>query len=457
MLSDSYARFKAINRGIDNDRKKNTEAFTDEWVKRNINDPTHELVILRKIIPWQRIIDKLISYYADNQGRCGTALRTIIAIFIVAKLRLLGDRPVVKQVKENRYIQYFCNVPDKDLRTFMHHSNLTKLRKRFGVKGMEIIESAIFNGLRLAGIIDKDSMLIDSTVLPNDIIYPTDVRLIFKAFGKMEQFAQRYHIPCWWDEQELKELWRECNLNRKKDEIFAYFLEFMLIYFSALQRFKEIVRAFEASDEEKEKARQLLDLLILLEEQNEQKLKGERHISNRIVSLDEPDARPIKKGKKHPDCEFGTTLQLSFNRQGFMVTMENFIGKPNDKTLWPTTTELFEKRMKGLPEYAIGDKGYRSRINRKIPQGVPHIFLGKSSDVCEEKQDFCRKARSATEGFIAVAKNIRGFGRSLYRGFDGDRIWALLCQTAYNLKKFLQLYYDEKISEESLMKLGLLG
>ena len=231
----------------------------------------------------------------------------------------------------------------------------------------------------------------------------------------------------------------------------------MLIYFSALQRFKEIVRAIEVSDEEKEKARQLLDLLILLEEQNEQKLKGERHIANRIISLDEPDARPIKKGKKHPDCEFGTTLQLSFNRQGFMVTMENFIGKPNDKTLWPTTTELFEKRMKGLPEYAIGDNGYRSRINRKIPQGVPNIFLGKSADVCEEKRDYCRKARSATEGFIAVAKNIRGFGRSLYRGFDGDRIWALLCQTAYNLKKFLQLYYDEKISEESLMKLGLLG
>jgi len=82
--------------------------------------------------------------------------------------------------------------------------------------------------------------------------------------------------------------------------------------------------------------------------------------------------------------------------------------------------------------------------------------LGKSSDVCEEKQPYCQKARTATEGFIAISKNIRGFGRSLYRGFDGDRIWSLLCQTAYNLKKFIQLYTDEQISEESLMKLGLL-
>ena len=339
----------------------------------------------------------------------------------------------------------------------MHHSNLTKLRQRFGVKGIEAIEFAIFKALRLAGIIEKDSMLIDSTVLPNNIIYPTDIGLIFKAFGKMKQFAERYYIPLWWDDQELKKLWREYNLNRKKDKIAAYFFEFMLIFDAALQIFKEIVQTFKASDKEEEKTWQLLNLLILLQEQNEQKLDGERHIANRIVSLDEPDARPIKKGKKHPGCEFGTTLELSFNRQGFMVTMENFTGKPNDKILWPTTVELFEKKMQGTPECAISDNGYRSRINQKIPEGTPHIFLGKSSDVCEEKQDFCQKARSATEGFIAVAKSIRGFGLSLYRGFNGDRIWSLLCQTAYNLKKFLQLYTNEKMSEESLMKLGLLG
>ena len=72
-------------------------------------------------------------------------------------------------------------------------------------------------------------------------------------------------------------------------------------------------------------------------------------------------------------------------------------------------------------------------------------------------RDFCRRARSATEGFIAVAQNLRGFGRSLYRGFSGDRIWTLLCQTAYNLKKLVQLYLSEKIEEESLVKLGLLA
>ncbi|NWH05997.1 transposase, partial [Desulfobacter latus] len=88
------------------------------------------MVILRQIIPWQRIIDKLACYYDDSKGRIGTPIRTIVGIFIVLKLRLLSDRTVVNQVKENRYIQYFCNVPDEDLSTFMHPSNLSKLRKR---------------------------------------------------------------------------------------------------------------------------------------------------------------------------------------------------------------------------------------------------------------------------------------------------------------------------------------
>lgn len=439
------------------DRKKITDAFTEEWVKQNINDPTNELVILRKVIPWQRIINRLVHYYDDKRGRIGNPLRVVIAVFIVARLRSLSDRLVIAQIRENRYMQYFCNVPDQDLANFINPSSLSKLRKRFGVRGMKAIESTTFHFLRLAGVIKGETMLIDSTVLPSNILYPTDVGLIFKAFGKMRQLAERYNIPLWWNDKEVKQLWRKFNLNKKKDKIAEYLFEFALMFSEPLEIFEKVVGTFKGSDKEEEGARKLLELLILLEKQNEQKLKGEKHIANRIVSLDEPDTRPIKKGKKHPSCEFGTTLQLSFNREGFMITMENLMGKPDDKTLWPGTSKLFEKRMKRAPETAVGDKGYRSRKNRQLPEKTPNIFLGKSSDVTKEKQGFCQKARSATEGFIAVAKHLRGFGRSLYRGFSGDCIWSLLCQTAYNLKKFLQLWRNEEIEEKGLIKLGLLA
>ncbi len=108
------------------------------------------------------------------------------------------------------------------------------------------------------------------------------------------------------------------------------------------------------------------------------------------------------------------------------------------------------------PDTVVTDLGFRSRDNRKnTPESIPNVFLGRSDDVDEDQRDFCCKARSATEGFIAVAKNLRGFGRSLYHRLHGDKIWTLLCQTAYNLKKFLLLYRDKELENNSLAALGL--
>lgn len=175
-----------------------------------------------------------------------------------------------------------------------------------------------------------------------------------------------------------------------------------------------------------------------------------------MVSLDDLDARPITKGKSHPKTEFGTTLQVTCNRQGFMITTEDFIGQPNEKTLYGPTLERFRQRMAAYPGGAVTDLGYRSAKNRKLNrEDIDYVFMGKSSDVDETHQEACRSARSATEGFIAVAKNLRGFGQSLSRGLVGATIWSRLNQCAYNLKKFLQLYRNEALSEETLMKLRL--
>ncbi len=54
-----------------------------------------------------------------------------------------------------------------------------------------------------------------------------------------------------------------------------------------------------------------------------------------------------------------------------------------------------------------------------------------------------------------MAKNLRGFGCSMYRGLKGAGIWTRLNQCAYNLKKFLQLYRNETLEESTLVTLRL--
>lgn len=432
--------------------------LSSEWKNINLPDQSHELVILETIIPWQLIITRLVSCYSKKSGAIGKSLRTMVALLIVSRLRTLSDREVVKQVKENRYIQYFCNVTDKDLQTFVHPSTLSVFRKRIGEEGVAAIEEENFFKLRDAGIITGDDALIDSSVLQSNIIFPTDIQLIVKAFGKMDFYADILGGSLWQDYSEVKKLWRACNLDKKKTR-----LEWLQIFFDmfvpALKIFQESVSAMDAPNKHTDKADCLLNLLILLKEQTSQKLDGQRHIKDRIVSLDDTDARPIKKGKKHPKCEFGTTEEFAFNRDGFLISIENFIGKPSDTKLYPGTVELYIERMKRCPNTVVTDGAYRSRDNIKnnTPDGVEHLFMGRSTDVDEEVLEFCKKARSATEGFIAVAKNLRGFGKSMYNGIKGHRIWSSICQLAYNLKKFLQLYSKDMIGEESLINLGILS
>jgi len=436
------------------------EAFSKAWVETQINDSTNELVVLRQVIPWQSIINQLTQFYKTNSGRLGKPLRVMVALMILSRLRSLSDDKVVEQVKENRYMQYFCNVPDTEIANFVNPSVLCRFRQRLGEKGLSIIETEVFELLQQSGVIKRDTLMMDSTVLSSNIIHPNDVLLIYKAFSKMCIFANSYEIPFWWNQSHVKKQWRAFGRSKKGERV-SYLKEFYSLFTPALETFCTHVEMLKASENdlesEKEKAHNLLKLLTLLKDQTQQKLSGEQHIDNRIVSLDEIDARPIKKGKSHPSCEFGTTLQMSFNRQGFMITAENLIGSPSDKTLYGNTLNLFVHRMHGYPDVSVTDMGFRSRENIKnTPKSISHVFLGRSNDVATDQQEYCCKARSATEGFIAVAKHFRGFGKSLYHRFHGDKVWTLICQTAYNLKKFLQLYREEKLEEKSLRRLGLI-
>jgi IS5 family transposase len=431
-----------------------TDALSPEWVAANITNPIHELVILRKVIPWGNIRKRLQRYYHGAKGPMGKPIRMMVALLIVMKLRGLSDRGVVAQVKENRYLQYFCNVPVEGLQTFLHPTSLVKFRQRLGEEGIAFIEQEVFDRLRRTGVIQGDAALIDSSVLPNNIVYPNDVQLLVNAFKKMKQCAKRHHLPIWWDEGEIKTLWRAFGL-AKGAERAAWLRTVFLLFSPALDTFRTLVPSLHTTPKRQHKAEKLLRLLTLLEEQTRDKLTGNRHIANRLVSLDEPDARPIKKGKVHPPCEFGTTLQFTFNRAGFLITVDNFIGSPDDTTLFPGTLARYCHRMKAPPATIVTDLGFRSAANFAAAEASQTIFLGRTQDVPEDQQGFCCSARSATEGLIAVAKHLRGFGRSLYRGFTGDRIWSFLCQTAYNLKKFLQLYEAEKLDEECLFKLDV--
>jgi len=269
----------------------------------------------------------------------------------------------------------------------------------------------------------------------------------------MAALATEAQLDRWGDHAHLTQRWRASHLN-PQDRL-ASLSEFSAVFVPAFERFTAHLPPLPHSPL-RQRWSHLLAVLTLLDTHTHQKLAGHRPIDHRLVSLDALDARPIKKGQSHPRTECGPTLQMTFNRQGFMITTDNCIGQPNDTTLSGPTLERFRKRMHAYPGTAVTALGLRSANNRKRnAQQIDHVFMGRSSDGEEPQHEACRQARSATEGFLAVAKHLRGFARSLSRGLQGAILWTRLSQCASNVPKCLQLSRAEALEESTLIKLRL--
>ncbi len=132
------------------------------------------------------------------------------------------------------------------MQTFPHPASLCIFRKRPGEVGIAVIEQEVFEMLRRAGVISGDCALIDSTVLESDIIYPNDAQLIYKAFKKMKAFAKLHDIPLWYDDKELRRLWREFGLNKKGSRA-EHPAVFNAMHIPALKIFQEKVGMLKTS------------------------------------------------------------------------------------------------------------------------------------------------------------------------------------------------------------------
>ena len=90
----------------------------------------------------------------------------------------------------------------------------------------------------------------------------------------------------------------------KKDRL-IFLLEFFSLFLRAVEIFKKTQPSLQNS-QHKKKASELLKIFKILKKQTRKKLKEQIQIKDRLVSLDELDARPIKKGKAFPKTEFDT-------------------------------------------------------------------------------------------------------------------------------------------------------
>jgi IS5 family transposase len=165
-------------------------------------------------------------------------------------------------------------------------------------------------------------------------------------------------------------------------------------------------------------------------------------ISDRLVSMFDPDARPIRKGKLGKPNEFGYIAQICEVTQntrrgarGFIVPASTKLGNPDESRLLPDTTRELD-RLGLRPREVALDGAFKQRptaeaLNELSPERV--FIAGHQQPGSRRTQRRLGRYRTGAEGRISHLKRSYGLRRSRLKGQAGMRTWTAWAILAYNL------------------------
>jgi transposase, IS5 family len=114
--------------------------------------------------------------------------------------------------------------------------------------------------------------------------------------------------------------------------------------------------------------------------QTDQRLAGNRVLPDRLVSLSDPDARPIRKGKSRHPTQFGYTLLLAEDERGFIADHQLQRGNPPDAPQLVPAIQRVIALTGRPPGTVVGDRGFGTAANDQAVQalGVRRVGLQRN-------------------------------------------------------------------------------
>ena len=143
-------------------------------------DPENRWLKIANLLPWEEIESRYIRHYSAI-GRPSLDGRLVIGVLFLKHMTGFSDDEIVKLVNENPYMQVFCGIEYFATEPLMDSSSLSKIRKRLGKKYFAELERETYQVLIERKIIKGKGMLLDATVFPEYVRYPTDTGLLNEA------------------------------------------------------------------------------------------------------------------------------------------------------------------------------------------------------------------------------------------------------------------------------------
>jgi transposase, IS5 family len=166
---------------------------------------------------------------------------------------------------------------------------------------------------------------------------------------------------------------------------------------------------------------------------------------SRLVSLHDPDARPIRKGRIDRPVEFGYKAQIIDNDDGIIADYSVEAGNPPDAPQLTPAISRIARRTGRAPRSVTADRSYGEAATDRDLQalGVRTVAIPRKAKIPPARRDiehsraFRRlvKWRTGSEGRISYIKHRYGWDRTRLDGREGASIWCGHGVFAHNLVK----------------------
>ena len=282
---------------------------------------------------------------------------------------------------------------------------------------------------------DFSKVIVDTTVQPKAVAFPTDAKLMHRARERLARLAGKHGVRL-----------RQSYARVGKHALIAYQRYAHAKQFKranrALRRvrtylgrvFRDIVRKTKDNANLRQVFAEPLSLAFRVRHQR-QNQRGRK-----VYSLHAPEVECIGKGKAHRPYEFGvkvsvaTTLTRSKGGQ-FIAHVKALPGNPYDGHTLKTVIPEIETQIGANLARIVADRGYRG--HNAPPDHKMKVYIsGQKRGLTDAiKRDLRR--RSAVEPVIGHAKGEHRMDRNFLKGAHGDAANAVLAAAGYNFRRLL--------------------
>jgi IS5 family transposase len=395
-----------------------------------------------------------------TEGRPTIPLETFVRLMVLKQRYRWGYRTLVAEVSDSIHLRRFCRISLSE--RVPNESTVRKLTRRIGAETVSELTRALIVKATREKRFRPRAVRIDSTVIEADIKHPSDAGLAGHGVRALAREGRKLARLVGEKRSRVRDRSRAMGrklrgiartIRRRSGEVKAEVLTLTKETGELLERSVKEARRLVGAARRRARGRgarvkltaarrleELADRSEKVARQIRQRVAGEK-ITDRIVSLADPDARPIRKGKIGKPTEFGYVSQLAEvtehtkpGARGLILPASHQIGNPSENTLLPgTISEL--TRLGITPREVAVDGGFQpTPTNAALAElGIKTVFIaGHQEPASRHTKRRLARYRTGAEGRISHLKRRYGLDRSRLKGDEGEQTWTEWAILAYN-------------------------